>query len=72
MNVNSYIFQSPYSSSVQVGRPDPNANTQENKEETLSAKDTNQTLKNAEMLQTSNSKEVTPSVKSANKLDIYA
>jgi hypothetical protein len=72
MNVNSYIFQSPYSSSVQVGRPDPNANTQENKEETLSAKDTNQTLKNAEMLQTSNSKEVTPSVESANKLDIYA
>ena len=29
MNVNSYIFQSPYSSPVQVGRPDPAAKKDE-------------------------------------------
>ena len=30
MKVNSYIFQSPYPSPIQVGRPDPQAQTQEN------------------------------------------
>lgn len=29
MEVSSYIFQSPYSSAVQVGRPDPQAQKQE-------------------------------------------
>ncbi len=30
MKVNSYVFQSPYPSPIQVGRPDPQAQTQEN------------------------------------------
>ncbi|MFC2074342.1 hypothetical protein ACFLR3_03730, partial [Campylobacterota bacterium] len=30
MQVSSYVFQSPYPSAVQVGRPDPQAQTQEN------------------------------------------
>jgi hypothetical protein len=29
MNVSSYIFQSPYPSPIQVGRPDPQAEKQE-------------------------------------------
>jgi hypothetical protein len=29
MTVNRYIFQSPYSSQVQVGRPDPSATSKE-------------------------------------------
>ncbi len=29
MNVNSYIFQSPYSSQIQVGRPNPSATSKE-------------------------------------------
>ncbi len=31
MQVSSYVFQSPYPSAVQVGRPDPQAQTEENK-----------------------------------------
>lgn len=29
MNVNSYVFESPYSSRVQVGRPDPSASLED-------------------------------------------
>lgn len=31
MNISSYIFQSPYPSAIQVGRPDPQANAEEEK-----------------------------------------
>jgi len=31
MQVSSYVFQSPYPSSFQVGRPDPSAQTEESK-----------------------------------------
>ncbi len=37
MKVNSYIFQSPYPSPIQVGRPDPQAQTQENSNTSVDA-----------------------------------
>jgi len=37
MEVSTYIFQSPYPSSVQVGRPDPLAEKEDNQNSDLSA-----------------------------------
>lgn len=50
MEVTSYIFQSPYSSAVQVGRPDPLAQKQER-----------QNSESNTLLQTQNSKIENPS-----------
>ena len=58
MNVNSnYIFQSPYSSQIQIGRPDPNtkedkstidSKQNENKVQETQKLDTSKTIKNSE------------------------
>jgi len=73
MTVQSYLFQSPYSSSVQVGRPDPSAKgkdvSQSSSLELPSA--TNQTLQDAKSFQTTQTSEVEPSVDSTHLLDIY-
>ena len=70
MNVERYIFQSPYSSSVQIGRPDPSS-----KKEDLgieSSKIPNQTLQDAKTFAASQVNEVTPTVESSQLLDVYA
>jgi len=82
MNVSRYLFQSPYSSQVQVGRPDPSVkqeeesarvSTQANVDVTTA---TNQTLQDAQVFQTSQVSEVEPTVEpaveSSQLLDVYA
>jgi len=75
MNVAQYIFQSPYPSPVQVGRLDPNSlkDSSSSQNDTSSLlKSSNETLKRAEVLETSLKSEVKPSVFSSGSLDLYA
>jgi len=78
MTVSRYLFQSPYSSSVQVGRPDPSVK-QEEKSDTASAQTDvdsavviNKTLQEAQSLEATQVSEVKPTVNSSQLLDIYA
>ena len=54
MQVSSYVFQSPYPSAVQVGRPDPLAQSQENSDSAVdSLSDVgNQTKRDAQAYKT--------------------
>ncbi|MFT7004238.1 MAG: hypothetical protein ACJAWW_001595 [Sulfurimonas sp.] len=74
MNVTQYTFQSPYNSSIQVGRVDPNsrkdASTQDSSPEFL--KNTNSSAGNSKNFQSTQTNEVKPMVDSGNTLDIYA
>ena len=70
MQVERYIFQSPYSSPVQFGRPDPT--TKDNSAEQKLLKSTNETAFKAQVFESSQKKEVTPTVSSSNLLDVYA
>jgi hypothetical protein len=79
MNVSSYLFQSPYSSPIQVGRVDPNAKQEDVKKEdtkpqssTASAPQTDQKQQEAQAFAASQVKEVTPTVKAEKILDTYA
>jgi hypothetical protein len=79
MNVSSYLFQSPYSSPVQVGRIDPSAKQEDvKKEDTKPQEDTTSTLQTdqksqeAQAFAASQVKEVTPEVKDQKLLDTYA
>ena len=73
MTVNSYLFQSPYSSSVQVGRLDSSVKkedtSQSNSSELPNA--TNQTLQDAKSFQATQTSEVKPSIDSTHLLDVY-
>ncbi len=66
-----YIFQSPYSSSVQVGRPDPSVKKEETQTSDLPSM-TNKTQEDAQAFEASQVSEVKPSVESAQLLDVYA
>lgn len=70
MNVSSYIFQSPYSSQVQIGKPDPNAKEQSSAQEVPNQ--VNETLKKAQSFNTSQEREVKPTLSQSNSLDLYA
>ena len=78
MEVSKYLFQSPSSSQVQVGRPDPSSKQEPTKQEqTKESASTvpNETLKEAQSFQATQTQEVSPSVKSSdssNSLDVYA
>jgi len=74
MDVQKYIFQSPYSSSVQVGRPDPSSKQENSSQDTSAnlAASTNQTLQNAQDFKTSQTSEVKATVESNQLLDVYA
>jgi len=74
MQTSRYLFQSPYNSQVQFGRPDPSSEQNKQTQKTLDAltKDTNTISKEASTFQTSQKDDVKPSVESAHKLDIYA
>ena len=70
MQVNQYLFQSPSSSQVQIGRRDTSV-----KQEDTSSKDLgttpNQTVADAKAFVATQTSEVKPSVDS-HKIDIYA
>lgn len=74
MNVSSYLFQSPYSSPVQVGRVDPSAKQEDTKpqSDTASAPQTDQKRQEAQTFAASQVKEVKPVVQSEKLLDTYA
>lgn len=76
MTVNRYLFQSPYTSQVQVGRPDPSVK-QEQGTQTQSTgaellQTTNQTVQEAKSFEVAQVSEVKPTVDSAQLLDVYA
>ena len=75
MNVGSYIFQSPYSSQVQVGRPDPSVKKEDSSSSSSAQQGTtvvNETLSKAKSFESTQVSEVKPVVKSENLLDVYA
>jgi len=74
MNVSSYIFQSPYSSQVQVGRPDPSVkqNDSSTQGSDVSFSAVNTTVEEAQTVKATQVQEVKPAVESAQLLDIYA
>ncbi|RLA79697.1 MAG: hypothetical protein DRG78_12450 [Epsilonproteobacteria bacterium] len=73
MIVTQYTFQSPYSSQVQVGRPDPSAQKADDAQQASAElmKNTNSSLSQAQSFQSSQTQEVTPTVSSSNHIDIY-
>jgi len=80
MQVNRYIFQSPYSSQVQFGTPDPSVKKEDttNEQAKEAKKQTqqspvipNESLQNANEFASTIIREVAPTV-SNNLLDIYA
>lgn len=74
MQVNRYLFQSPYSSQVQIGRLDENTSTRDETQQETSrlTESTNNSLQNAQNFQASNTGEVKTTVSSNNLLDTYA
>jgi len=75
MTVNRYIFQSPYSSQVQVGRPDPSVKSDSSSITQESASNTQQAPKEIpsfENMDTQKTQEVTPVEKSDTLLNLYA
>jgi hypothetical protein len=78
MTVNRYLFQSPYSSQVQVGRLDPSVKQESDaqKASTELSKNSNETLQKAQNFQASQVSEVKPKVEAAadssKLLDVYA
>ena len=74
MNVGSYIFQSPYSSQVQVGRPDPSAQKEESSTRSSgsSFNGVSPVVQEAQTFQATQTSEVKPSVESEQLLDVYA
>ncbi|MFT7860526.1 MAG: hypothetical protein ABXS93_06290 [Sulfurimonas sp.] len=71
MQVTQYLFQSPYSSPVQFGRVDPTTKEDSQEDQQLLST-TNETANKAQNFQSTQTKEVTPTVSSGNELDIYA
>lgn len=74
MEIQQYLFQSPYSSQVQIGRPDPSAAQNEQTQDQTNAlvKSSDQTRQEAQNFQSSQTKEVEPQVSSSKLLDTYA
>jgi len=70
MTVDRYIFQSPYSSAVQVGRPDPSVKKESDASSAELPKALNETVQKAQSFQETQKGEVKTTV-SSNKLDIY-
>ncbi|MCF6309327.1 MAG: hypothetical protein L3J19_02465 [Sulfurimonas sp.] len=74
MQVTRYLFQSPYSSQVQVGRPDVSSSGEQKSAQSDSGlqKAVNQPLEEAQSFKETQVQEVEPTVKSDILLDIYA
>jgi hypothetical protein len=74
MNTTQYLFQSPYNTQVQFGRPDPSSEQNQKLQSDTNKlnQQTNSTAKEASNFQTNQTSEVKPTVSSSNLLDIYA
>ena len=74
MQVNRYIFQSPYSNQVQIGRPDPSLSSEQTTSENTSGlmESTNTSLQNAQSFQATQVGDVVPTVSGDSLLDVYA
>ena len=75
MNVGSYIFQSPYSSQVQVGRPDPSVKKEDSSSSSSAQQSTtvvNEIVSEAKSFESTQVSEVKPVVESDKLLDVYA
>ena len=74
MEIQQYLFQSPYSSQVQIGRVDPSVAQNETQQEQTSslAESSNQTRKEAQNFQSSQTKEVQTQMSDSRLLDTYA
>ncbi len=77
MNVGSYIFQSPYSSQVQVGRPDPSVKSEEGESSRAQSSSgsfttVSPTQQEAQVFEATQVSEVEPTVESNQLLDVYA
>ena len=77
MQVNSYVFQSPYCSPVQVGRVDNSNHTNDKSEKTQDdknnkAKDNTQASKNAETFENTRAKEARSEMAPKHILNTYA
>ncbi|QOY51880.1 hypothetical protein [Candidatus Sulfurimonas baltica] len=74
MEVTRYIFQSPYSSQVQVGRADTVSVGSKSTADSNSGLDSaiNQTVSSAENFKATQVKDVEPTVSTNKTLDIYA
>ena len=75
MQVSSYIFQSPYSSQVQIGRLDTSKNTQsaDDEDNSKQVKAVNIPPNTAQALQENESKlKVVKAIENSSTLDLYA
>ncbi len=73
MEVTRYIFQSPYSSQVQIGRPDGGGGGQKNtQDDSALIKSTNKVLSDATNFKAAQTQEVEATVQPAPVLDTYA
>ncbi len=72
MTVQRYIYQSPYSSQVQIGRPDPSATKNSQGSDTQTLENTNETLQKAQSFKASQTQDVSPAVTTNQRLDLYA
>lgn len=74
MQVTRYLFQSPYSSQVQVGRADTSSSAQQSgvQDDSGLQKAANQTLESAKTFKANQVEEVKPTISSDSLLDIYA
>ncbi|MDH4944286.1 hypothetical protein [Sulfurimonas sp. C5] len=70
MQVKQYLFQSPYSSPVQFGRVDPSSKESSSQDNKQLLSSTNQTANKAQVFQSTQTQEVTPTV--SGKIDVYA
>ncbi|RLA72805.1 MAG: hypothetical protein DRG78_23365 [Epsilonproteobacteria bacterium] len=77
MTVDKYIFQSPYSSQVQVGRPAPSAGSDSgsssvNQEAANNTQSAPREIPSFESMDTQKATEVTPTENSDTLLNLYA
>ena len=75
MDVTRYTFQSPYSSQIQIGKPDPTSKQEAQAQNTNSEfiGDMNKSTKDTQVIQSiNNTTEVEPTIKSEQLLDLYA
>ena len=74
MKVNSYIYQSPSTQAVQVGRLDTSKSSNDSSRSSASELSQNESFQNAQNFQSTQVSDVKPTVNSdtGSKLDIYA
>ncbi|DAB28071.1 MAG: hypothetical protein A2513_10715 [Sulfurimonas sp. RIFOXYD12_FULL_33_39] len=74
MEVTRYLFQSPYSSQIQIGRPDTSSvgSDKNSQDDSALLKSTNKSLSSAETFKATQTQEVKPTVASTSLLDVIA